>query len=441
MTTRILIADDEQAVRQLLEVVLTSQGYEVLSAHNGDQVVRMAQERVPDLVLVDLMMPHLDGYEAIRQLRNDTRTAHLPMIILTAKSTPDDVVTGFETGADDYITKPFNIPELLARIKGHLRRAAQRPVRNPLTDLPGNILLTEELKYRLRQPDLFAFLYVDLDNFKAFNDTYGPARGDRVIRLLADVLVEQVGAHGAGGDFIGHIGGDDFAVITSPDVLEKLCTNIINAFDQRVRTLYDPEDLARGYLQGLDRQGMPRRFPIISISIGVVTNRQRTFVDHEELSRIAAEMKQYSKQQAGSSYAVDVRGDQDQLVLAERRGSRLPMVLLISADAPLRNLLQTALKAASYRTLESPGILEANALLAHEHDLALIVADARLGSALWELTRNLRIEMPDVPLIVLVTRAEDEEISFDHGARAVIQQPFQTQQFLACVAQFAPQGE
>src|SRR5258706_6897153 len=257
MTKRILIADDEHAVRQLLEVVLASQGYDVLIAQNGDQMVRMAQERVPDLVLVDLMMPHLDGYEAIRQLRNDTRTAHLPMIILTAKSTPDDVVTGFETGADDYITKPFNIPELLARIKGHLRRAAQRPVRNPLTDLPGNILLTEELKYRLKLPDPFAFLYTDLDNFKAFNDTYGPARGDRVIRLMADVLIEQVQAHSASGDFIGHIGGDDFAVITSLDVLDDLCRTIIDTFDQRVRTLYDPEDLARGYLQGVDRQSVP----------------------------------------------------------------------------------------------------------------------------------------------------------------------------------------
>ncbi|MFN8566574.1 MAG: response regulator [Kouleothrix sp.] len=117
MTARILVADDELAVRQLLELVLTGQGYEVALASNGAQLVRMAQERVPDLVLIDLMMPQLDGYEAIRQLRNDTRTAHLPMLILTAKSTLDDVVSGFETGADDYITKPFNIPELLARIK------------------------------------------------------------------------------------------------------------------------------------------------------------------------------------------------------------------------------------------------------------------------------------------------------------------------------------
>lgn len=111
MTKRILIADDEPAVRQLLELVLRSQGYEVVATQNGDQLVRTAQEWIPDLVIIDLMMPQMDGYEAIRQLRNDTRTAHVPMLILTARSTAEDVVTGFDTGADDYVTKPFSIPD------------------------------------------------------------------------------------------------------------------------------------------------------------------------------------------------------------------------------------------------------------------------------------------------------------------------------------------
>jgi diguanylate cyclase (GGDEF)-like protein len=435
--TRILIADDETAVRQLLELVLTGQGYEVAVATNGAQLVRMAQERVPDLVLVDLMMPQLDGYEAIRQLRNDTRTAHLPMLILTAKSTLEDVVIGFETGADDYITKPFNIPELLARIKSHLRRANQQPVRNPLTGLAGNILLTEELRYRLSQPEPFAYLYVDLDNFKAFNDTYGPARGDRVIKLLAEVLTETVARHGANGDFIGHFGGDDFAVITVPDAIDTLCQQIIAAFDERVRLLYDPEDRARGYLHGADRQGMPRRFPIITLSIGVATNRHRTFADTDELSRVAAEMKQFAKQEPGSTYAVDVRGQLDAPIPEERRGSKLPTALLIIQEPELRKFLRTSLKGHNYRTLEAPGVLEANALLAYEPDLALIIADTRLGEQLWEMADALRVDMPDVPLLAITMQDHDEEAGRRRGARAFLRQPFQEQQFLALVDQFA----
>ncbi|MFO7166791.1 MAG: response regulator [Chloroflexota bacterium] len=435
MTKRILIADDEPTVRQLLEVVLRSQGYEVFPAQNGDQLVRTAQEIVPDLVLVDLMMPHMDGYEAIRQLRNDTRTAHLPMLILTAKSTPDDVVTGFETGADDYIIKPFNIPELLARIKSHLARAARKPVLNPLTGLSGNILLTEELKYRLKSGALFALLYVDIDNFKAFNDTYGPARGDRVIRLVAEVVQEAVQTCGTSTDFIGHIGGDDFAILTNPDVIPELCQCIIKLFDERVRTLYDPEDLARGYLIGTDRQGVPRRFPIISVSIGVVTNRHRTFADHEEASRVAAEMKQFAKQQPGSFYAVDVRGTQPAAVAHERRGSAPPAVLVVTADDGLRRLLQTALKDNGYRTLEAPGVIEAGVLLAYELDLSLIVADARLGDSLWEMADQLREEQPLVPLLVITTRQQDEDAGAAHGVQHFLRQPFRTDEFLALVAQ------
>jgi diguanylate cyclase (GGDEF)-like protein len=441
MITRILIADDEPTVRQLLELVLTGQGYEVSLATNGAQLVRMAQERVPDLVLVDLMMPQMDGYEAIRQLRNDTRTAHLPMLILTAKSTLDDVVTGFETGADDYITKPFNIPELLARIKGHLRRASQQPVRNPLTGLPGNILLAEELKYQLSRPDLFAYLYVDLDNFKAFNDTYGPARGDRVIKLLAEVLIESTASQGTGSDFVGHIGGDDFAIVTSPDVLDNLCEDIIRAFDQKVRLLYDPEDLARGYLQAIDRQGVLRRFPIISLSIGVATNRNRTFADYEELSRVAAEMKQFSKQDPGSSYAVDVRGKRETQIPDERRGRKRPILLLVVQDEDLRKFLRASLKNRRYRTLEAPGVLEANTLMAHEPDLALIVVDLQIGEPLWELIETVRVDMPEVELLAISMNDHDEALGREHGMRAFIKQPFQEQQFLSVLEQFVRRQE
>ncbi|GAB4193031.1 MAG: response regulator [Roseiflexaceae bacterium] len=437
MSARILIADDDPAVRQLLELTLEEHGYEVMTATNGDQLVRMAQDRAPDLMLVDVMMPVLDGYEAIRQLRNDTRTAHIPMLILTARSTPNDVVTGFETGADDFISKPFDDRELVARIKSHLRRAEQRPVRNPLSGLPGNILLTEELRYRIKHDQPFAFLYVDLDHFKAFNDTYGPARGDRVIKMLGELLTEVVAAHGSSGDFIGHIGGDDFAVISTPDAADRLCQAVLAAFDQRVQQLYDPEDLARGYLQGIDRHGVPRRFPIISLSIGVVTSRYRSFSDPEEVSRVATDMKQYAKQQPGSSYRVDVRSDPAQAEQDERRGAPPPLVLLVSENVAFMDLLDSALQEQGYRALKAPGVLSAHALLAQAFNLALVVADTRMGEPVWELADSLRARRAPIPLVVLGTQLQDEEIAFAHGARAYIQQPLQVQRFLACVVQFA----
>lgn len=432
----ILIADDDPSVRQLLELVLSSQGYAVLTAENGDQLVRLAQERMPDLLLVDLMMPQLDGFEAIRQLRNDTRTAHLPMLILTARSGPDDVISGFESGADDFITKPFNTPELLARIKSHLRRAAQRPVRNPLTGLAGNVLLTEELKYRIKRNEPFALLYLDLNNFKAFNDTYGFARGDRVIKLLADVMVESVVAHQREKDFIGHIGGDDFALITTPDAVQPLCEMIIAGFDERVRMLYDLADLGRGYLEGTDRQGVPRRFPITSLSIGGVTNLYRQFHDYEEVSRIAAEMKHFAKTRPGSIYEIDTRGAHPVPVSEDRRGAPLPTVLIISGDEALTAHLLEVLNAHGYRSFSAPGVLDTHALLSHEPPPRLIVIDAQLGEPLWTLCDDLEHEQPKPWLLALLTCDNEEELAVRHGVQASLKQPFTDEEFLAGVQRF-----
>jgi DNA-binding response OmpR family regulator len=423
MIKRILVADDEPTVCQLLELVLTTEGYEVLTAANGDELVRTAQEQKPDLLLVDVMMPQLDGYEAIRQLRNDTRTAHLPMIILTARANPSDLVTGFETGADDYITKPFHLPELLARIKGHLRRAEQRPVHNPLTGLPGNVLLTEELKYRIRRDEPFALLHVDLDNFKAFNDTYGFSRGDRAIKLVAEVLADAVAQKGNSNDFIGHIGGDDFALITTPDVLDALCQGVIAAFDRGVRQLYDPDDLARGFLRSTDRQGVPRKFPIMTLTIGAVTNVHRHFDDYEAVSRVAAEMKGFAKTRAGSNYVVDIRTGNTPLLDVERRGSSGPVVLLICGDAALQEQLRAPLQAAGVRVLEALTPFDAHALLARLEQPTAVLADARLGEALWDVCESLRSNAPDVALLVAADSDADAATAASFGAAVVLRHP------------------
>lgn len=313
MTTRqtILIADDDTGICRLLEILLTSVGYAVQIVQNGQELVDRAYEVVPDLMLVDVMMPQLDGYEALRLLRNDTRTAHIPVIVLTARTASGDLVTGFESGADDYVTKPFDGVELLARIKSLLRRVARRPVRSPLTGLPGNVLIVEEIRFRLRQPEPFALLYIDLNNFKAFNDIYGFARGDQVIRLVAEILTDTVGGHAGDPesttrrDFIGHIGGDDFALLTIPQRISQICAYAIEQFASRVRSLYSQDDLDRGYLEALDRHGILRRFPITGLAVGGITSHNSTFDDPDEVGRRAAEMKHAAKLLKEGGYIID----------------------------------------------------------------------------------------------------------------------------------------
>lgn len=381
---RILVADDDPNLCSLLQKTLQEAGFDVLVATNGDELVRMAQEHAPHLLLVDLMMPVMDGYEAIRQLRNDTRTAHLPMLILTARSASADVVTGFETGADDYIVKPYDANVLLARIRSHLRRAAQRPVHNPLTGLPGNTLLQAELEHRLSHHQQFSLLYVDLDNFKAFNDAYGFSRGDRSIHLLADILSTGTTSE----DFVGHIGGDDFAIICDRSDIESLCQSLINTFDAQVGSLYDEADRKRGYLQGIDRQGMPRRFGLLSLSIAVVRTHWRQFHSVEEISKVAAELKQKAKLIPGSSYVIDQRREHQQTTQAERRGQYTPAALIVATDAQLRNALAAALHAQGYHPLVAPDIIAAHTILTHKPDPTLLLTDRVQEDALWELWRQ-----------------------------------------------------
>jgi diguanylate cyclase (GGDEF)-like protein len=298
---RIVVADDDPRLAELLRNTLEDAGYHVFVADNGNELVRIAQNQVPDLLLIDLMMPLMDGFEAIRQLRNDTRTAHLPMIILTARGDSNEVVFGFDTGADDYITKPYDTDVLLARLRGHLRRAAQLPVRNPLTGLPGNMLLKTELQRLLDQHSRFCLLYIDLDNFKAFNDSYGFARGDQAIHTLANVLKSTANEH----DFVGHIGGDDFAIIHHGAAVEQLCRRLILAFDQQIRQLYEPDDLARGSIESPDRHGTVRSFSLLSLSIAVVSTAWRDIATVDEMSKIAAELKRIAKGVPQSSYQFD----------------------------------------------------------------------------------------------------------------------------------------
>jgi diguanylate cyclase (GGDEF)-like protein len=312
MSDTILVVDNEPDILRFVEVNLRLEGFSVELAHDGEEALERAFAVRPALILLDVMMPGLDGYEVCRRLRADVRTSHVPIIFLTAKSMTADKVVGLTAGADDYVLKPFDPIELVARVRTTLTRSGELRASSPLTGLPGNHRIGVEVARRFEAKDPVAVVYADINDFKSYNDRYGFLRGDAVILLTADVLTTALEAHAAPGWFLGHIGGDDFIMVCDPASVVAVCEEVVAEFDRRVVDAYDPEDVRSGYLELTDRQGVLQRFPLASIALGVATDEARDFTDPRELVSVATEMKQFLKsRREGSAYAVDARAEED----------------------------------------------------------------------------------------------------------------------------------
>ena len=304
---QILVVDDDRNLRKIIQTNLELAGYEVTAVPNGADAMRALETMQPDLVVLDVMMPAMDGYEVARRIRARPSITHIPIIMLTAKGEIDDKLAGFEAGVDDYITKPFGPQELLARVRAKIARVEMDSSLSPLTKLPGNLAIEAEVRRRLESGEPFAVLYMDLDNFKAFNDVYGFTHGDEAIRLLASIAVDVVRRRGTNLDFVGHIGGDDFLIVTLPERAEEIAREIIADFDPGVRALYRPQDLRQGFIETHDRRGALNRYAIMSLSIALVSSEQRAMTNYAEIGETAAELKRYAKSIGGSVYVKDKR--------------------------------------------------------------------------------------------------------------------------------------
>jgi len=307
MSQQVLVIDDDADLVRFVRMSLEREGYEVTSALEGAAGLRLAVERPPDIILLDVLMPDLDGLELLGRLRVNPATTSVPVVLLTARTQARDRVRGLDLGADDYISKPFDIEELVARVGAVLRRAKTMRDLSPLTALPGNFRIAEELQRRVAGGRPLAVIHTDLDNFKAFNDHYGFMRGDSVIKFTANALVAAAVETGDASCFVGHVGGDDFVAVMHPDGAEQFCKTVIDRFDDGILDFYDPQDALRGYVEVIDRRGERHAFPIVSISMGVATNLRRTFTSEWEASAVASEMKAHAKGEAGSCYKVDRR--------------------------------------------------------------------------------------------------------------------------------------
>lgn len=303
---KILTVDDDLDILDVLSLTL-SEYFEIIQAHNGKEALAAVQQKNPDLIICDYMMPIMNGPDFIRSLKKDILLRHIPVIMLTGKGEVKDMVGGIEAGADDYLVKPFEPEELLARIRMILRRTVRSLDANPLTHLPGNTSIMEALQERVEKQQSFAVGYADLDKFKVYNDKYGFEKGDEIIRATARILIKNIQEKGGENAFLGHIGGDDFVFICEDSEADHLCQAIIDDFDQASPSFYNEEDRKQGHIVGKDRQGNEIKIGLLSISIGIVSSNTHKITHVAQISEIGAELKKFAKSFDKSIYVRNQR--------------------------------------------------------------------------------------------------------------------------------------
>jgi PleD family two-component response regulator len=291
-------------------------GYEVLELDSPEEVLARVSRAYPAAVVLDGSDPTGGSLVLCRQMKEEAFTAVVPVIVYITDGTSDAAAGALEAGADEVLTSLVSQRESDLRLALALRRAERDVSVHPTTRLPGTVQIERDLNERLRSGQKFAVCYADLDHFKEFNDLYGYHNGDRVILIVSRVLRDVVRAHSPGG-FVGHIGGDDFIFSVPLEHLHACCTDVLAVFDELLPLQYAPEDRERGFFTGKDRRGVEYEVPLMTLSIGVVTNENRTLIHTAEISELATEMKAYAKTFPGSLYVVDRRTGKDSAAAAD----------------------------------------------------------------------------------------------------------------------------
>ncbi len=287
---RILVVEDDADISNMLQLYFKAQGYEVSVALRGLDALDATRQKMPNVIVLDIMLPDIDGYEVCRRLRTNLRTSHIPIIFLTQKDERSDRIRGLELGADDYITKPFDVEELRLRVRNTITSAEVASLTSPSTGLASGKLIEQQLRALLRA-EKWGILYLGIRGLEAFNQAYGFVAGQDVLRFTGMVLNAAVDEVGTDNDFTGHIGSDDFIVVTSADRAEHLRDTIRQRFDKDVGTHYDFMTRMQGYLVVKDDAGNDVQTPLMRLAIGLLTSDDGPFTDIREITEAAAEAR------------------------------------------------------------------------------------------------------------------------------------------------------
>ncbi len=287
---RLLIVEDDADIANMLKIYFSGLDYEVDVAPRGYDALDKTRQVLPHLIVLDIMLPGIDGYEVCRTLRTSTRTSHIPVIFLTQKDERSDKLQGLELGADDYITKPFDIEELKLRVQGAIRRSERESLTDPRSGLPAGRLIEEQLRRIIRESD-WALIDARISHFTPFNDVYGFVAGDDVLRFSAMLLGEIVDELGTPDDFIGHAGGDNFIIISTDEAAAKIKESLKERFREEVQTHYNFMDRQQGFVQTANAEGEMEKSPLMSMTVGVISPKQQAFSDIREITEMAAEAR------------------------------------------------------------------------------------------------------------------------------------------------------
>jgi PleD family two-component response regulator len=292
---QILVVEDDFDISNMLRIYFSGQGYDVRVAGRGSEALEMCRQQSPNLIILDIMLPDMDGYAVCKELRTTTRTKHIPIIFLTQKDERSDKIAGLQLGADDYITKPFDIEELKLRVQNAIDRARRENLTDPITGLPAARLIEDELRGLMRRSG-WTLVYVGIDDKDAFDENYGFVAGDEVLRYVGRQLIpEVVDEAGTPSDFVGHAGSTNFIVITETEAASRIIGRLRERFNREILTHYSFMDRERGMIEVSDGQGGTREAPIMSLSIGTVSDEDGFYSDIREIAEAAAEARRIDR--------------------------------------------------------------------------------------------------------------------------------------------------
>jgi PleD family two-component response regulator len=287
---RLLIVEDDADIANMLRIYFTGQNFDVDVASRGAIALERTRQVMPHMIVLDIMLPDIDGYEVCRTLRMNARTSHIPVIFLTQKDERSDKLQGLELGADDYITKPFDIEELKLRVQNAISRSERESLTDPQSGLPAGRLIEDQLRRVIRTQG-WALMDIRLNYFDAFKDLYGFVAASDVLRFASMLIGEVVDELGTADDFIGHAGGDNFIVITQESAAEAVKNSLKARFAEEVVTHYNFMDRQQGYIMAANGDGQLEKTPLMGLAIGIVAPSQQPFSDIREITEMAAEAR------------------------------------------------------------------------------------------------------------------------------------------------------